>query len=119
MTNKNNSERIINLYYNNKDLIELDEILDCALELYYDETLNDMYPHKKKTYVITLFLKNIETILIKQINYKKSCFCFRKKEKKLTEEEINTLIHEFIYSHGLPIIIDELLLFRSLQFAFY
>ena len=70
--------------------------------------MNNIYLYKKKSYVITLFIKNIETIILKKQQYKK-CLCFFQKKQYIKSEQIDLIISKFIYKNKLPIFIDEIL----------
>lgn len=114
----NIAEHIINLYYHNKSpdkLDELDELLNTSLNMYFDDELQDILAHKKKSYVIALFLRDIEIILQNQQKKSSLFSCFHKKnKKKLSNQQIDLLVHEFIYAHRLPIFIHEILqLYRN------
>jgi hypothetical protein len=110
----NIADKILTLYCYNKEPIELDELLDNSLNLYFDDTLQDMYPHKKKSYTLAIFLRDIDSILQKQNNKSHIFCCFPKKNKSLSLLEINLMVHEFIYTYKLPIFIDEILqLYRN------
>jgi hypothetical protein len=60
-----NNKNIIDLYkYSiNNNNYNIDDILNKSLQIYYDDSLNDLYLHKKKSYVIASFLRNIDIIL--------------------------------------------------------
>ena len=60
----NIADDIINLYCHNKLPYELDELLNSALNMYFDDDLQDMFQHKRKSYVIALFLRDIEVYLV-------------------------------------------------------
>lgn len=111
----NITENIINLYCHNKSPDELDELLNSSLNMYFDDELQDIFAHKKKSYVIALFLRDIEIILQNQQKKSSLFSCFYKKnKKKLSISQIDLLVHEFIYAHRLPIFIDEILqLYRN------
>lgn len=111
----NIADDIINLYCHNKSSDELDELLNSSLNMYFDDDLQDMYPHKKKSYIIALFLRDIEIILQNQQKKSSLFSCFHKKKKKpISISQIDLLVHEFIYMHRLPIFIHEILhLYRN------
>lgn len=63
---QSNNKNIIDLYkssININDYYNIDDILNKSLQIYYDDSLNDLYIHKKKSYVIASFLRDIHIIL--------------------------------------------------------
>lgn len=114
------ADDIINLYCHNKSPDEIDKLLNSSLNMYFDDELQDMYLYKKKSYVIALFLRDIENILQNKTKSKSksnlfsfSFSCFRKKNK-ISILQIDLHVHEFICAHRLPIFINELLqLYRN------
>jgi hypothetical protein len=105
------TDYIINLYTKYKSKAELENLIDIVLNFYYDNILNDIYPYVKKSMVVTLFFRDIDTILIKQ-HYKKKkkiCICYSNKKENLTQEQINKYIYDFITNNKLPIFIYDIL----------
>ncbi len=104
------ADYIIDIYTKHKDKQDIENLVNCALSLYYDDTLNEMYPYVKKSLTVTLFLKDIETILsIQQKKKKKSWMCFSNKKQNIYEK-MDEYIYDFIYKNKLPTIIYNILI---------
>jgi CTP synthase (UTP-ammonia lyase) len=68
-----------------------------------------MYLYKKKSYVIAIFLRDIDKVLQKEQKQKSCLFCCIKENKIIKMMRVNLLVKTFLYKHKIPNFIDELL----------
>jgi hypothetical protein len=108
-------KNIIDLYkdaININDYYNIDYILNKSLQIYYDDSLNDLYIHKKKSYVIASFLRNIDVILYNSDDHKIDEIDNDKKNNDKKNNEIRIYLNKM----RIPIFIIEIIeLYRHID----
>ena len=93
-----NNKNIIDLYKSSINIdnnYNIDDILNKSLQIYNDDSLNHLYIHKKKSYVIASFLRDIHIILY---NFNNNI-----------DNQIDNSIRIYLNKMRIPIFIIELL----------